>query len=350
MSIVQEAYSFVQARLLPHVVAKHQELFLFGFEALSIRPFVSLNGNARITIPVRNTAQSKMYRLVTKKQVLTYFSHFVSKLHLVQRQDTITIDFSTFGGFQVLTFAKQTQLGRAIPVYLAVIEYPVDEGSQTLFVMEEVKKFITLVGSTPTLIFDRGFESPYIIPFLVTEQIPFVVRMRKDKHVLFEAKDIPLRNLPWFEKDTSVLVYHDAPKIKLQEKLRVVVSEKLSEREDSQGNRESWYLLTNIPQKKKSKEELVASYYFRFEIEETFKDLKHIFELKKFYRIKKQQTFKVLLWFIILGIWLSFLLEKPKQYLIQRIQEKKRMKLSVVRFLYEQIQLEFFLAFRQSVF
>lgn len=346
MSIVQEAYAFVQDKLLPNVRPKHKGLFQFGFEALTLRPFVSLNGNARITIPVRNTAQSKMYRVMAKKHMLSYFCSFVSSLRLVRSSDTINVDFSTFCGYNVLTFAQQTQLGRALPLYFAVIKYPVDEGSQTLFIKEEITKFVEMLGFTPTFVFDRGFESPYIIPFLVEKQIPFIVRFRKDKHIIFEGKDIPLYNLPWYEKDCFVGIYSD----KLQDKLRIIVSEKLSEREDSNGNKEPWYLLTNIPEETKTKEEIVAMYYFRFEIEETFKDVKHIFELKKFYRIQKQQTFKVLLWFVVLGIWLAFILEKPKQYLLTRITKNKQGKLSIVRFLYEQVQLEFFLAFRHSVF
>lgn len=342
MNILKESYEFLQSRLLPQVSKRHHKLFTFGFEALTIRPFVSLNGNARTTIAGRKTAESKIYRVVRQKNMLGYFPQFVSLFGLVTTSDVVNVDFSTFGGFNVLTFAKQTQLGRALPLYFATITYPIEQtGSQTIFIQKTIQQFVTLLGFTPHLVFDRGFESPYLVPFLTKQKIPFTIRFRKDKHVLYQLKDIPLKNLPWFEKDCVVEVYEDIS-------LRVVVSEKMSERKDSDGNREAWYLLTN--DFSSDKETVVGRYYFRFEIEETFKDLKHINDLKTFYRIRKEQTFQILLWFCILSVWLSFLLSETKQYLIQRIKQKRRKMLAVTRFFSENIQLELFSFYKQQFF
>ncbi len=144
--------------------------------------------------------------------------------------------------------------------------------------------------------------------------------MRKDKHVLYQMKDIPLRNLPWFENDCVVEIYGKF--------LRIVRSEK------KKGMEEPWYLLTNDFQN--TRDRTIADYYFRFEIEETFKDLKHIFELNKFYRIKKKQTFLILLWFFIMGVWMAFLL--ATDYLQERLVQNKHKLLSIVRFFFEQIQ------------
>lgn len=325
----------MQEKLLPLIAPKHKGLFSFGFEALTMRPYVSLNGNARVTIANRSTAESKIYRLVGKKIFHSYFTQLIMHLRLILPTDTVNVDFSTFCGFQVLTFAKQTYLGRSIPLYFALIRYPIDEGSQTRFIMEEIKKFVLFLGFSPHLVFDRGFESPYLVPFLVKEEIPFTIRFKKEKHVSYRMKEIPLRNLPWFENDCMVKVYTDTI-------LRAVVSEKKKDME------ESWYLLTNDAKSKR--DEVIARYYFRFEIEETFKDLKHIQELKKFFRIKKERTFKVLLWFCILSVWLAFLLEKTKQYLMQRVQYKRRKRLSVMRFFAESIQLEMFSCFKKQFF
>lgn len=256
--------------------------------------------------------------------MLHYFPEIVSQLHLVNTSDIINIDFSSFCGFEVLTFAKQTQLGRAIPVYIAVITYPIDNpGSQTLFIINEVKKFRKLLGFAPHFVFDRGFELPYLAWYLVTNHVSFTIRMRKDKHVLYQGKDIPLRNLPWFADDCMVAIYGET--------LRIVVSEKKKTME------EPWYLLTN--DFIKTRDQIVAFYYFRFEIEETFKDLKYIFTLKKFYRIKKKQTFIMLLWFYLLGIWLSWLTPQPNQYLTERIQKNPHKRLSITKYFFEQVQL-----------
>lgn len=325
----------MQEKILPLIAPKHKGLFSFGFEALTLRPFKSLNGNARMTLFNRNTAETKIYRLVSNSKLLSYFSNLGSNLHLVKPGDCINVDFSTFCGFEVLTFAKQTQLGRAIPIYISAITYPIlDPGSQTQFIMNQIKNLVNILGFCPILVFDRGFESPFIIPFLLKERIPFILRVKQGKFVNFEGLDIPLKNLPWFKKDTVITVYN--------QKFRIVVSEKKQDMD------EPWYLLTNILAK--TKDEIIASYYFRFEIEETFKDLKHLFDMKTFYRIEKKQTFLILLWFYILSVWLSFLLKRTRQYLVKRVHLNKHKKLSIVRFLAETIQLELFFSFKKQFF
>ena len=298
-----------------------------------------------MTVVVRNTAQSKIYRLVRNECMPTYFTRFVSHLGLVRKDDIINVDFSTFCGFQVLTFAKQTHLGRALPLYFAVITYPVDKGSQTRFIMETIKQFVSLVEFVPHLVFDRGFESPYIVLFLVKAKIPFTLRMKKDKHVIYQGKKIPLRNLTWYEKDCFVSIYQTEG---ITQPLRIVVSEKLSERKDSEGKEEPWYILTNDYQS--TKEEIIARYYLRFEIEETFKDLKHIIDLGKLYRIKMIQTFTVLLWFCTLFLWLSFLLKPMQEYVRERVHNKRRKRLSLAKFFAEHIQLELFSSFKMQFF
>ena len=260
-----------------------------------------------------------------KETMLEHFSTLVTQLQLVSATDHINVDFSTFCGYQVLTFAKQTSLGRAIPVYIAAITYPIEHpGSQTQFIIAEVKKAVTLFHCSPHFVFDRGFELPYLADYLVKERISFTIRMRKDKHVLYLKKDIPLRNLPWFADDVLVDIY--------EKQLRIVRSEKKKDM------KEPWYLLTN--DLIHTRDHVIASYYFRFEIEETFKDLKYIFDLKQFYRIKTKQTFLILLWFYILGIWLSFLLPCAASYIQKRIVINVHKKLSIPRLFFEQLQLE----------
>lgn len=332
MSILNQAYSFLQIKILPYILRKHRQQFSFGFEALTLAPFISLNGNARMIIKNRNTAESKVKRLVRNPAFLEYFPSLVKRLSFIKPCDRINVDFSTFGGFQILTFAKQTSLGRAIPVHIAAITYPIlNPGSQTQFIIREVKQFVKLFGFPVHLVFDRGFELPYLANSLVDNQIKFTIRMKKDKHIDYKGKDIPLRNLPWFEGDVLVEIYGKI--------LRIVRSQK------KKNMKEPWYLLTN--DFKSTKDVIIADYYFRFEIEETFKDLKHIFKLSKFYKIKKKQTFLILLWFCIIGIWMSFLL--TARYLKQRVIQNKHKLLSFTRFFFEQIQLAKYLYIKLHV-
>lgn len=324
MNILTQSHKFFQTQILPYVRDKHKKLFSFGFHALTLNPFISLNGNARIVLSRRCTAETKIFRLTTNANIPLYFSSIVRHLKLVKPNDRINVDFSSFCGFQVLTFAKQTYLGRAIPLHIAAITYPIlCPGSQTQFIIREIKQFIKLIGIPVHLVFDRGFELPYLANSLAENHVNFTIRMKKDKHILYHEKDIPLRNLPWFENDVLVRIYG--------RRLRIIRSERKKNMD------EPWYLLTNDI--KDTRDNIVADYYFRFEIEETFKDLKHVFELNKFYKIKKKQTFLILLWFYILGFWIMWLLKSTEKYLQSRLNGNVHKRLSVTKYFFEQIYL-----------
>lgn len=108
--------------------------------------------------------------------------------------------------------------------------------------------------------------------------------------------------------------------------LRMVVSEKKGI--------EPWYILTNDFVCLRDK--VVAKYYFRFEIEETFKDLKHVGRLKKFF-IKKKSTFSVLLWFMVLSIWLSSLVAGMHYFITRRVQTNMHKRISFIKQFFESI-------------
>ena len=85
--------------------------------------------------------------------------------------------------------------------------------------------------------------------------------------------------------------------------------------------KERWYILTN--DFKSQRKEALIIYKHRFEIEETFKDLKHICKLKKFL-IKKNLTFKILLMFETLAFWIAFWCRKFTQPTLIQINPKKK--------------------------
>lgn len=325
MHILRESTKYFQAKILPLVQKRHRKLFAFGYSSLTLNHFVSLNSNARMIMTNRSTAESKIYRLVSNTKILSYFPHILSCLNLVKKGDRINIDFSSFCGYEVLTFAKQTSLGRAIPLYVGAITYPItNPGSQTLFIKKEVNNFLKIARVPVHLVFDRGFELPHLVQSLMSiNGISFTIRMKKDKHVWYMGKDIPLKNLPWFADDSLVKIYEHT--------LRIVRSEKKKTMD------EPWYLLTNDVTS--DRDNVVANYYFRFEIEETFRDLKHIYELNKFYKIKKMQTFLILLWFYILSLWLMWQIPQTQVFLTKRVSQNKHKRLSITRHFYEQLQL-----------
>lgn len=54
-------------------------------------------------------------------------------------------------------------------------------------------------------------------------------------------------------------------------------------------------------------------YYHRFEIEETFRDIKHIWDLHRT-RLSRPNSLKAILWFVTLGIAMLFVITKPGEF------------------------------------
>ncbi|HEY6736206.1 MAG TPA: hypothetical protein VI322_00665, partial [Candidatus Saccharimonadia bacterium] len=67
---------------------------------------------------------------------------------------------------------------------------------------------------------------------------------------------------------------------------------------------EPWFILTSDMAKGRRK--IIRMYYHRFEIEETFKDLKHVVNLKRL-KLTKPLSLKMVLWFASLRFVLAYL-------------------------------------------
>src|SRR5437867_267349 len=117
MSIVGQTRRFVTTRILPFIKPKHQQMFSFGLQALTLTPYESLGSNARLVVENLSTASSKIYRLVSNKTLLSNFHRLVRETGLVTKTSLVNVDFSTFCGFQTLCFGVQTEEGRALPVW-----------------------------------------------------------------------------------------------------------------------------------------------------------------------------------------------------------------------------------------
>jgi len=330
-NILQKSFGIINEKYIPFVSLKHLRLFWFGIYSLTFMRFESLNSNARLIIENRNTAQSKISRLVKKEKLTHSFHSIIKNLKLVTKDSVVIIDFSTFCGFQILTLALQTTMGRAVPLFFDIIIYPIrDVTSQNIFIIETIKKFKEIIGVNPTFVLDRGFAIPTLIEHFVKNQIFFYVRSKKGKHIILTDKHGKEEKIPIFKTDKVDRTIKSYGYI-----LRLIVSNK------SKKHDEPWYIITNNFDLKRKK--IVDIYYFRFEIEETFKDLKHLYELDKFL-IKKILTFKVLLWFVILGLIMAYFIEIAKE----KLKENCKQKLSFVRSWFEGIQRSLFVSLINS--
>lgn len=310
---------------MPYVSLKHKNLFKFGISGFSLAPFNSLNSNARMVIANESTAYSKVYRLVSKEKVLDYFPIFLTKLNLINRTSLVNVDFSTFCGFETLAFGLQTNEGRAIPVWANCLTYPIKElGSQNLFVTSEIKKFGETLSFYPRFVFDRGFWIPDMIKFFLEENITFYLRIKSGKLLEYEDGIKSAKVLGRRKKDIQIKLYGSTA--------RLIVSPPPSKKKGKL-LKERWYILTNDLTSNRA--QVLNIYKHRFEIEETFKDLKHVCDLKKFF-IKKKLTFKILLMFACLAFWIAYLCRKITQLILTTNHPKK--KRSYFRLWWEEIQ------------
>ena len=284
MDIVTHQNEFCK-ELLINIPKRLHKMFTFAFFTYSIEHIVSMRGNARKFVENAYTAKSKAWRFLKNDNLRELLPHLLSVCDIVGKESIVAIDFSTFKKWQVLMFAIQTRKGRAIPIFFKIITYPIEKDSQNMFIINAIEEFVELIGFRPKLVFDRGFACPSIIQHLAKNKHIFYIRIKGGKHVEIEGEDsCQVRDV--VENDALVSAYDSS--------LRLITSNS-----PNNGN-EPWYLITN--DKRSSRKTIIDYYYFRFEIEEFFKDAKWIQGLE-FMKFEKIESVTTLLWFVLIGWW-----------------------------------------------
>jgi len=319
MNILPEIQQKIQKEIFPYVQTKWHPMLELGINALSLCPFKSLNENARKNRENEKAAEMQMYRLSRHPKLLKIFSILLTKLFKVTDQSIINVDFSIFHPFAILCFALQTESGRSIPIWVDIIKYPVEEDSQNLFVLDTLAKFIKVIDCSPNIVCDRGFIGENLIGGFLLLNLTFYLRMKADKYITYNGKRLQVRekkkklkNIHWL--DVTGELYVKLPN------LRAVRSSKSMKQKVKA--KECWYIVTNDMET--TREDILRTYYYRFEIEETFKDIKHAFDTNPRYIIKKR-TLKTILLFQILGIWLLWEINQVcKQIRETYLKQRKR--------------------------
>lgn len=330
MNIVGQTRKFVTTRILSSVKPKHQRLFSFGLQALTFTPYDSLGSNARLVVKNVSTASSKIYRLVSNKTLVHVFPRLVALSGCINTTSLVNVDFSTFCGFQALCFGAQTGNGRAIPVWNNCITYPIKfVGSQNLFVLEELKQFGKTLGFYPRFVFDRGFWIPIVMKFLLSHKIIFYLRIKQGQELSWiQEKGIDIQKAKKIGRHTK-----DARIQLFGYKMRLLISppppKQINKKKPQ--NTQRWYIITNDTQS--LREDILQIYKTRFEIEEVFKDYKHIQKLKSL-RIKTKETFIILLWFATLAFWIAWWVHEKRD--AAEVHPKK--KRSFFRMFWEELQ------------
>ncbi len=337
-NIVTGVRTLTQNSLLTNVPKRWTAQFTFGLQAYGLRAFQSAAGNARMVVANRHTAATKTDRLLANTGLADRFGAIFDSLGLVKPGSLVNVDHSDMHGLLALVAALQTRKGRALPcmveaTYASTI--PAASGrpkwqklraamaesrrtqSFTGHVIDSLQAMADRLGFWPKLVFDRGFGNESIVTHLAAEGAVFYIRLKAGRFVEFDGQATEVRRLS--ERDATVQLFGLT--------LRIIRSPK------SRRAKEPWYILTNDFTSSRSK--IVKIYYHRFEIEETFRDLKHIFELKRT-RLNKPGSLKVILWLVCLGIALLYLVTKPTQQQTAHSNPKKQT--SWLRQAYEQLQ------------
>lgn len=325
-NIVRDSRTLIQNKLLNSVPKKWLPQLRFGLQAYALQTFQSATGNARRVIRNPNTAARKSERLLANERLGEKLGELFDQLGLVRPNSFVNVDHSDMNGLTALVGAVQTRNGRAIPCFVETTysdrlsarkDVPPRKRalraaraaerrwrSFTGHTIDALQDFADRVGFWPKLVFDRGFGNQSIVTHLQAEGATFYIRVKAGRYIAFDGQQTKIQNLK--EKDAAIGLYGLT--------LRVIRSPKDGK------NDEPWYILTN--DFKSSRTKIVRIYYYRFEIEESFKDVKHILEFRRT-RLNKPNSLKIILWLMFLGIALLYKVTKPSQRM-QHPNPKKR--------------------------
>lgn len=343
--IVRDTSLLIQTKLTPAVPARWRSQFEFGMRAFSLQPFQSANGNARYVVPNASTASTKCDRLLGNANLATHFGKVFDQLGLVRPSSYVNVDHSDLHGLTSLVGGVQTRNGRAIPCMVATTyaHHIPGTGSKkstartrrlraamlaarktqsfTGHTIDALQNLADRLGFWPKLVFDRGFGNESLVTHLCAEGATFYIRLKAGRYVELDGQRLQIHCLE--KTDATVVLFGIT--------LRVIRSLK------SRRSPEPWYILTN--DMASSRDKVVKIYYHRFEIEETFRDMKQLFEYKRA-RFLKPTSLQVLWWLVSLGIALLYRVTKqmrtPKHLAHKPHAKKQR---SWLRQAYEQLQL-----------
>jgi len=162
-------------------------------------------------------------------------------------------------------------------------------------------------------VLDRGFGSYNILKFLCNHNCKFFIRLKGGRYIELGDERIEVKHVEG--NDELVRLYNPRQKDEYLE-LRLIRSLK------SRRAKEPWYIITN--DFTVSRDRVTKIYYHRFEIEEMFKDQKHLWEFRRT-RINSPKSLRVILWFISIGMALIYLVRPPAtQKEIEKTHPKQR--------------------------
>jgi len=297
MNTIQNVSRRVQALACTHIPKKLRPRFVTGVAALATTALSSLNANGRGLSENRWTGESRVRRTVTDTRFPTLLLAAIVKEFLPKRGTLrLSLDHSTFGTFTIAVFALSAGKGRALPVWCIVTR----TGKGHKLLKPLLKGFKLLLDQLSynqrkrlVIVMDRWFAIPDLLEWLDSEHLGFVVRLKQDTPM----------GVPWIEPYLTTTAGEvslpDTPVTYHGHEWRLV----RSDLRPGMKSEEPWFLLTNIPTTKLTRQQVLRTYAKRFEIEEYFKDVKWI-EGYEWHQMKKLTVARTVFMFVFFGWWL----------------------------------------------
>lgn len=299
MNTIQKVSKTVQTLAGAYIPKKLHPRFYTGVDALATKGLSSLNANGRSLSSNRWTGETRIRRTVKEQRLPDLLLKVILKEFLPKKGSLrLSLDHSKFGDFTIAVFAISAGKGRALPIWCVVTRAgkgykllkPLLRGFKVLLeqLSYDQRKRIVVV-------MDRWFDIPDLLTWLDDNHLKFVVRLKAGTPI----------GVPWIEPyltttagevslpDTPV-TYHGRGWRLVRSDLKPGMKEP-----------EPWFLLTNIPPSKLTRQQILKIYAKRFEIEEHFKDIKWI-EGYEWHHIKRLAVARTVFAFVFLGWWLLF--------------------------------------------
>lgn len=304
MDTIQKIRAAVKQLREKHIAYAKRHRFAAGVSQLSLSEFHSINAAGRKLGGNRWTNESRVRRIVTDVDLADQLQQLLVTESFAGRTGYwyCSLDHSQFGSFCIAVLAVSQRKGRAIPLWMQV---NVSAGALIAPLLEALEELFTLLQAIAphlklVLVMDRWFASDTLFTLFEQYAVYFIARSKGDK----------LIQLPWdpsWWREPLGDISHEELEITYRSHtLRFV----RSDFREGMKNDEVWLLLTNLPEPSAkgasdglTRRQILNRYAERFEIEETFKDIKWLQRLK-WQQVRKPEVIRNLLLFIFLGWWL----------------------------------------------
>jgi hypothetical protein len=307
MKTIQKINQLVKRLAADNIGKAKWRRFFNLVEKLSLSEFSSLNSADRSLSENKYTGENRMRRAIADVNLANGLQDTLITEVFSQLNGYVfcSLDHSQFGPFCIAVLAVSFRKGRAIPIWCqvnlseAALINPLLSALEQLFTrLPDINPELKLV-----LVMDRWFASFRLFNLFQEYGVFFIARTKSDKKI----------RLPWdtsWQRTPILEVSHEEIEVIYRQHTLRLIRSTYDEDSRKKEDKEPWFLLTNLPKPSKkggqdgfSRQQVLNRYKERFEIEESFKDIKWINRLE-WQQIKKPEHIRTLLLFVFFGKWL----------------------------------------------